>query len=79
MTEFFYMRVVEALGNGVFRNSQDIRFSTKKSAQDAAESLQMDFDEDCEPKRAYILGPDMVPIEVAGRSTMSPIKSLRRA
>jgi len=79
MNDFFYVRVVEALGNGVFRNSQDIRFSTKKSAQEAAESLQMDFDEDCEPKRAYILGPDMVPVNAAGRAKSSAMKSIRNS
>lgn len=79
MTEFYYMVVVTAVKGGSFEASQLIRFSTKRSAQDAAEALQMDFDEDCDPKRAYILGADGVPIDAAGRSKMSPMKSIKRA
>lgn len=79
MTEFFYMRVVEALGGGVFQDIQDIRFSSKKSAQEAAEGLQADFDDACEPKRVYILGADRVVIDAAGKAKMGPMKSLRRS
>lgn len=79
MIEFYYVRVVTALKGGAFVDSQDIRFTSRRSAQDAAETLQMDFDEDADPKRAYILGADGVPVEAAGRSKMSPMKSIRRA
>lgn len=82
MTEFHYVQVVTALNpkaGGGWLVGQEIRFSSRRSAQDAAEALQLDFDEDCDPKRAYVLGPDLVPVEAAGRSKMSPMKSIRRA
>lgn len=67
MTEYFYLRVVTAYKGGQFTASQDIRFSSRLGARKEAERLQEEFDLDCEPKRAYVLGPDLVPVEAAGR------------
>lgn len=75
MAEKFYLRVVRAFPGGMFRQSgQDIRFESKKSCQTAAESLQTDFDEDCDPKRVYILDEDFVPVDAAGK----PPRSMRK-
>lgn len=70
----FSLRVVTAHPGNVFTASPDVQFATKRSAQDAAERLQEAFDEDCEPRRAYVVDACGVAVEAAGR----PARAFRK-
>lgn len=62
-----YVRVVTAKKGGEFTASQDIPvISGLSTAKETADSLQADFDADCDPSRAYVLDEARVPIYCAG-------------
>jgi hypothetical protein len=51
----FYLVIVTAKPRGEFTRSGEMRFASLESALTMARRLQAEFDEDCEPKRAYVM------------------------
>jgi hypothetical protein len=66
-----YVVTITACHGGAFVAGEAIRFGSLQSAVDECESLQSNFDADCEPRRAYVVGADEVPVW-AGRARGKP-------
>lgn len=75
----FYVRIVTARGRGVFewRESADIRFTSRSSASDECDRLQAEFDKDGDPKRAYVLDQTRVPIRAGLERRVAPMRAIR--
>ncbi len=68
---------VRALPGGQFETTGRIPFSDKQGAMRTANSLQQQFDEDCEPCRTYVLNKDGLPVAAGGAAVMSARQSLQ--
>jgi hypothetical protein len=64
--EVFYVQVVTALPRGRFVEGEPIRFDSRKLANETCEQFQAEFDQDCDPKRAYVLDSTKVPVRAGG-------------
>ena len=60
------LRVMRTNADGSVACAEETRFSSFESAMREAEGLQRRFDEDCEPKRAFVCDRNGVPIRAAG-------------
>lgn len=72
----FAVRVVTALPGGRFTAAGDIELDSKRACVAQAERMQTEFDEDCDPKRAYVIAPDGVPVQAAGVPEWHPRRML---
>ena len=61
----FYVRIVTTHKGGA-TSQTEMRFTSMESAIETVDRLQADFDADAEPKRAYVLDRDWVPIAAGG-------------
>jgi hypothetical protein len=64
--EIFFVRIVTTHKGGATSDSEDIRFATRESAIATADKLQAEFDEDCEPRRAYVFDWHRIAIAAGG-------------
>jgi hypothetical protein len=62
-----HVQIVTACHGGAFVAGEAIRFGSLQSAVDECESLQSNFDADCEPRRAYVLDAGTSPFGPAVR------------
>ena len=60
------VRVMHTNADGSVVCTEETRFASFEAAMREAERLQRRFDEDCEPKRAFVCDRDGVPIRAAG-------------
>jgi hypothetical protein len=68
-----FVRIVTARPGGTFTYAEDMRFGSLRSAVETCDRLQKEIDADAEPRRAYVLGPDRIPIWAGGARGSSPV------
>ena len=62
----FYVQAVKALGKGKYEPFTPVRFDTFEGAKTTCEKLQVDFDDDAEPIRVYVLDSLGIPVHAGG-------------
>lgn len=72
----FAVRVVTAHKGGRFTEAGDIALDSKRACVAQAERMQAEFDQDCDPKRAYVIAPDGIAIAAAGTPEWHPRRML---
>jgi hypothetical protein len=78
LDDLCYVQICTAHRGGAFTPGETMRFGSLRSAVAECETLQDDFDVDCEPRRAYVLDAARVPIWAGGARRGKPPAPLSR-
>ena len=68
-----YVQIVTAHRGGAFTEGERMRFGSLQSAVAECETLQADFDIDCEPRRCYVLDATRTAIWAGGARGRPPV------